>query len=99
MPRERKTLEPRRLIHLAVSLALGGAVYLVPLPGIPESAKRCLSILAVASYLWVTEAIPLYSTSFLILLLQALYNISDEQTEFQIQDRLSFMRFLGLLRI
>ena len=33
---------------------------------------------------------------FKILVLQALYNISDEQTEFQIQDRLSFMRFLGL---
>ena len=28
--------------------------------------------------------------------LQALYNLSDEQAEFQIQDCLSFMRFLGL---
>jgi len=28
--------------------------------------------------------------------LQALYNLSDEQTEYQILDRLSFMRFLGL---
>jgi len=27
---------------------------------------------------------------------QALYNLSDEQTEYQIRDRLSFMRFLGL---
>ncbi len=33
---------------------------------------------------------------FKILVLQALYNLSDEQTEFQIRDRLSFMRFLGL---
>lgn len=33
---------------------------------------------------------------FKILLLQTLYNLSDEQTEFQIKDRLSFMRFLGL---
>lgn len=31
-----------------------------------------------------------------ILVLQALYNLSDDQAEFQIQDRLSFMRFLGL---
>ena len=30
-----------------------------------------------------------------ILVLQALYNLSDEQTEYQILDRLSFMRFLG----
>lgn len=33
---------------------------------------------------------------FKILVLQALYNLSDDQAEFQIQDRLSFMRFLGL---
>jgi transposase, IS5 family len=33
---------------------------------------------------------------FKILVLQALYNLSDEQAEFQIRDRLSFMRFLGL---
>lgn len=33
---------------------------------------------------------------FKILVLQALYNLSDDQTEFQIRDRLSFMRFLGL---
>jgi len=33
---------------------------------------------------------------FKILVLQALYNLSDEQTEYQIRDRLSFMRFLGL---
>jgi len=33
---------------------------------------------------------------FKILILQSLYNLSDEQLEFQIKDRLSFMRFLGL---
>jgi IS5 family transposase len=31
-----------------------------------------------------------------VLILQSLYNLSDEQMEFQIRDRLSFMRFLGL---
>lgn len=31
-----------------------------------------------------------------ILILQSLYNLSDDATEFQIQDRISFMRFLGL---
>ena len=30
------------------------------------------------------------------LVLQALYNLSDDQVEYQIRDRLSFMRFLGL---
>ena len=33
---------------------------------------------------------------FKVLLLQQLYNLSDDQTEFQIRDRYSFSRFLGL---
>ncbi len=32
---------------------------------------------------------------FKIMILQSLYNLSDDQVEFQIRDRLSFMRFLG----
>jgi IS5 family transposase len=37
-----------------------------------------------------------YILMFKILILQRLYHISDEQAEYQIKDRLSFMRFLGL---
>lgn len=33
---------------------------------------------------------------FKLLVLQRLYNISDEQLEYQVNDRLSFMRFLGM---
>ncbi|CCD02794.1 transposase-like protein DUF772 [Azospirillum brasilense] len=33
---------------------------------------------------------------FKILVLQALYGLSDAQVEYQVRDRLSFMRFLGL---
>ncbi len=33
---------------------------------------------------------------FKIVVLQSLYNLSDERTEFLIRDRLSFMRFLDL---
>ena len=33
---------------------------------------------------------------FKALVVQALYDLSDEQMEFQLRDRLSFMRFLGL---
>ena len=33
---------------------------------------------------------------FKVLILQSLYNLSDEAIEYQILDRLSFMRFLGL---
>lgn len=37
-----------------------------------------------------------YILLFKILILQRYYNVSDDQAEFQINDRLSFMRFLGL---
>ena len=33
---------------------------------------------------------------FKVLVLQTLYNLADEQVEYQVRDRLSFMRFLGL---
>ena len=33
---------------------------------------------------------------FRMLVLQSLYNLSDEQIEYQVRDRLSFTRFLGL---
>jgi len=37
-----------------------------------------------------------YVMMFKILILQKLYNIADDVTEYQINDRLSFQRFLGL---
>ena len=37
-----------------------------------------------------------YVMMFKVPVLQRLYNISDAQAEYQIKDRLSFMRFLGL---
>jgi transposase, IS5 family len=35
---------------------------------------------------------------FKVLVLQRLYTLSDDQTEYQLKDRLSFMRFVGLAR-
>ena len=37
-----------------------------------------------------------YVMMFKILILQKMYNISDDQTEYQINDRLSFQRFIGI---
>lgn len=37
-----------------------------------------------------------YLMQFKVLVLQRIYNLSDDQTEYQINDRMSFMRFLGL---
>lgn len=33
---------------------------------------------------------------FKVIVLQSLYNLSDDQVEYQINDRISFMRFLGV---
>jgi IS5 family transposase len=35
-------------------------------------------------------------TMFRVLVLRTLYTLSDDQTEYQLRDRLSFMRFAGL---
>jgi len=37
-----------------------------------------------------------YLMMFKILILQRYYNLSDDQVEYQINDRMSFMRFLDL---
>ena len=37
-----------------------------------------------------------YVMLFKVLVLQRIYNLSDDQAEYQINDRMSFMRFLGL---
>jgi len=37
-----------------------------------------------------------YVLLFKILILQRFYNLSDDQVEYQINDRMSFMRFLNL---
>ncbi len=70
MPPKHGPILSRQLAHAAAALACGIVAYLLPLPGIPEPARRCLGIIAAAAYLWVTEAIPLYSTSFLVVLLE-----------------------------
>lgn len=37
-----------------------------------------------------------YLMMFKVLIIQRIYNLSDDQTEYQINDQMSFMRFLGL---
>ena len=62
----------RQLVHPAIGFAIGLLVYFLPIPGMPDPARRCLAILATASYLWLTEAVPLYATSFLVILLETI---------------------------
>ncbi len=70
MPPDTRNSSTRQLIHLAAALTLGALAYLIPFPNMPEPARRCLGIVAVAAYLWITEAVPLYSTAFLVVFLE-----------------------------
>lgn len=65
-------LNKKNIISIIVGIAASIIVYLIPLGDIPPEAKKCLSIFVLAAIFWITEAIPLYVTSFVILLLEAI---------------------------
>lgn len=69
--------KPRpRISGSTISLALAFACYLLPffveLPGLSEAGHRLLSIFLLAVVLWVSEAIPLFATSAVVILLLVL---------------------------
>lgn len=73
--------KPRpRLPPSAFALALAAAGYLLPffveIPGLSEAGHRLLSVFLLAVVLWVSEAIPLFATSAVVILLLAL-TLSD----------------------
>jgi solute carrier family 13 (sodium-dependent dicarboxylate transporter), member 2/3/5 len=72
---------PRPNLVQRLGLVLGSIAFLVPLlidiPGLEPAGQRMLAIFLLAILLWVTEAIPLYATAVLVILLQVLM-ISDQ---------------------
>jgi sodium-dependent dicarboxylate transporter 2/3/5 len=60
------------LVFLA-SLLCGYVAYTLPLAGLPEGGKISLGIFVVAILLWVTEAIPIFVTSSVILVLEVVF--------------------------
>ncbi len=63
----------KKVLYISLILLIGIAIYLIPISNISEPAKRTLSILTIAALLWITEIIPLYITSFVILFLEAIF--------------------------
>ena len=67
-----------------ISLLLGLLVFLLPyfiqIPGLSEAGHRLLSVFLMAVVLWVTEGIPLFATSALVILLLVL-TLSDASAE------------------
>lgn len=60
----------RNMLFFLASLLIGWAVFYLPIGGLSTAGKIGLSILTIAVLLWTTEAIPLYITSFIILILE-----------------------------
>jgi solute carrier family 13 (sodium-dependent dicarboxylate transporter), member 2/3/5 len=67
------TQPPPRISGRSIALIVALAGYILPffihLPGLPEAGHRLLSVFLLAVVLWVTEAIPLFATSALVILL------------------------------
>ena len=64
------TISKRDLALVGLAVLLGVGAYFVPLPGISQAAQITLAIFVIAAVLWVTEAVPLYVTAFVIMVLE-----------------------------
>ncbi len=67
----------RERIGLVLGLALLAGITVVPIPGIPDEARRMLAVAAIMATWWVTEAAPLAVTSLLPLVLLPVFGITD----------------------
>jgi sodium-dependent dicarboxylate transporter 2/3/5 len=72
---------PRLTLVQRLGLVLGSVAFLIPLlieiPGLEPAGRRMLAIFLLAILFWVSEAIPLYATAVLVILLQVLM-LSDQ---------------------
>ncbi len=59
----------RARIGLVLGIGLLAGIVLIPIPGMPEDARRMLAVAAIMATWWVTEAVPLAVTSLLPLVL------------------------------
>lgn len=63
----------KQVVLVALAVAMGVVTYFI-MPGeMEEPARRMAAIFSVALVLWVTEAIPLFATSLLVIALQAFW--------------------------
>lgn len=70
----------RRLGKLAVCAAIAALVFLVPLDLLDLAQRRTAFIFVLAAGLWITEAIPLYATSLLVIGLEIVLLALPEAT-------------------
>ncbi|MEO0083711.1 MAG: DASS family sodium-coupled anion symporter [candidate division WOR-3 bacterium] len=74
----------QKVLYVLLIFLVALIVYRLPIQNITEPAKRTLSILIVAALLWITEIIPLYITSFVILILESIFLTNQMGGNFKI---------------
>ena len=65
-------MKKKNVLSLIIGITLAIGIYLIPMGDISPLAKKCLSIFVLAAVFWITEAVPLYVTSFIVLFLEAI---------------------------
>ncbi|MEO0102932.1 MAG: hypothetical protein ABIK81_04445, partial [candidate division WOR-3 bacterium] len=63
----------KNFLLFIIFLFLGFLISRLPFPDMKEPARITLGILSIAIFLWITEIVPLYITSFVILFLEVLF--------------------------
>jgi solute carrier family 13 (sodium-dependent dicarboxylate transporter), member 2/3/5 len=63
----------QQILFCALAVTLGVTMYLIPFQGLSEAGRITLGIFTMAAVLWVTEAIPLFATSFAIVLAEVVF--------------------------
>jgi sodium-dependent dicarboxylate transporter 2/3/5 len=63
----------KNFVLLIVFLFIGFLVSRIPIAGMQEPARRTLGVLVVAALLWISEVVPLYITSFVIVFLETIF--------------------------
>lgn len=70
-------LSKKKILPLAFAVALALVAYFVKIPGLSEAGQVTLAIFAIATVLWVSEAVPLYVTALIIVVLESIWLVGQ----------------------
>lgn len=73
------------LLHIFLGIAAFASVFFMPLEGLELSGRITFGIFLLAAIFWITEPIPIYSTSMLVILLQVML-LSSQGFIFSVRD-------------
>ncbi len=72
----------KKSVFFLIAMLLFVLLYFIPISSMPHKAQVTLSIFAMGAFLWITEAIPLHITSFVILLFLSLFLVPEMKVKY-----------------